>query len=1788
MYMKTRTFTLLFVLLSWSNYEGNSAYAQTVDAQEFPFKFSQWFDEDEDGKMEFIHSYDYYGMGKFKIVEGKGKLYEDLEGLDPTGTKYYIDACWGNFNNDTKIDYYGLRKDNDDYRMKMSTNKENGGKSVFEIPVNDYKAQLSACDYNSDGRIDLVLSDGRLAVQQLDGTFALRKLDVMSRETYQGQLENGWMTPVNYMGIITSNGIPSLRDGMFVGSTPYAGGLGQQISDLDFNGDGRIDILNNVTGQLLMNMGDDKYVSMSLGGSVYFRDLNGDQKMDYIVYDGHNKSVISVVEQADGNVVRQELMRNLSLDENIWCYDFDKDGDVDVLLPFSYMPGDVTYLMMMENDGKGNFTEHEYSFGKYKFEACVDVDNDGYYDIIARDKGDITIVSTIYGPRRDETCYDGVNKDVWLLKGDGHLGFILDQTTPLLHISDEKAEAYPYNVTVADIDNDGVCEILVNDHLQGGMEAQVYYLTGIVPNQAPDKPVKPTVVYEPSSGLLKINWEAGRDAESSSADLTYALRIGTAPGKGDVVYACAQADGTRRNLLDGNMGYGLSKLFDASGWNKGKYYISVQAIDPMHKGSAWSEEAVFDKTFLSSGFTLSGERTVSDTLTLSLTDKPIDGITYNWELADAKIIEVNATQSVYKIQFPTTGEKRIALYTKDVDGNVSPVTEEVINIFGNKLTYEEPTGNNWLQFGGLFDMNCDGMLEALTDQGIQVNDGKGYFSKMKGIFNLNLSFIGSGFGAASAIVDLDKNGLGDIATYAVVDGGAGYVDLHTNLNGTKLSTRTENTSIGVRNCSFYDINNDGFLDIFNNEGGCYLNDGNYVSFTPVQKGFYGGFHKGIVDFNHDGYWDVIFRSIMDDKVTINFNEGNGNYRTEELSCPVKVDWIAISGVADMNNDGYPDLIIQKNNTTFFIALNNENKDFNTIKEICLPRLNDYPQMVFSCSEDFDNNGYLDFLLSAVNSDGYCSIIYFGESLSTVLCPVDAHYVAPDLDYYWADFTCDNVPDLIQFTSLNVNHSIIPNTCPEPPLHVRGTQQADRVVLEWDAAKDKETPYAQMRYNISVKKQGAMGEGAYVISPLNELKKESAVSPSYHYPMATRMEIPLTVLPAGVYEVQVQSIDAWNAASEFSEPFILQVTENPNMSLPLTVCAGTSTVIKYNGTAGEPIWNWDGGELLHKGGNEYEVVWNTEGTKEVSVTIDGVTSSASLYVSPAIDASFTMPAFALINSEVSVDLPDGDFGYIWEINLDGKGFRPLKNESDPYYVAPPVRIIQNGKTRKAKVVFLQEGIFILRLNTSTPCGVISYDQTTQVSGSLQKQEIDLVTIDAATGKNRISWTLPKNMPLYVTEVNIYKEGSRYNDFYLLATVPVTQTEYIDEASNPQTSSACYCLTLKTSYGVETAQGTAHRSVHLMMNRGLGNSWNLIWSKYEGAVIESYHILRGTAPDHLVEVASVSGGAMSYTDSQPAAGVTYYYAIQFDTRYDEDWSGMKIKAADENVKECAYSNTISTADATDIVHAEQLYIHYMESEAILTDSQPVLHLSAEVYPLQSTYRAVNWTIESGEEIASINQNGILTVKGNRNGMVIVRATTVDGSNLYKEINVPVTGFKVMAQSVTVTTMEGGTEMSPSCLQLHLKATILPEETSDKSVIWSVREGETLCSLTQDGLLTVVDNQNGKVVVRATAKDGSGVYGELTLNIDGFPGLDIQTQEKGFYVYPSFVDSQIVLTDLPTNLGPTTVDIINMNGEVVYKMEVHTPQITVHCGDFPQGVYLIRVVSDRRTLYRRFVKK
>ena len=146
-----------------------------------------------------------------------------------------------------------------------------------------------------------------------------------------------------------------------------------------------------------------------------------------------------------------------------------------------------------------------------------------------------------------------------------------------------------------------------------------------------------------------------------------------------------------------------------------------------------------------------------------------------------------------------------------------------------------------------------------------------------------------------------------------------------------------------------------------------------------------------------------------------------------------------------------------------------------------------------------------------------------------------------------------------------------------------------------------------------------------------------------------------------------------------------------------------------------------------------------------------------------------------------------------------------------------------------------------------------------------------------------------------------------------------------------------------------------------------------------------------------------------------------------------------------------------------------------------------LVATVLPEATANKGVEWS-SSDENIAIVDNNGVVTAVAV--GEAIITATTVDGSNLNASCKVTV--VPTLAESIVLDKDEV-TIIVPNSTSLF--ATILPELTTDKSVIWSSSD-ESIAIVNEEGVITAVSS--GQVVITATTIDGSNLSATCNVNI------------------------------------------------------------------------------------------
>ncbi|KAA6348874.1 hypothetical protein EZS27_003674 [termite gut metagenome] len=153
---------------------------------------------------------------------------------------------------------------------------------------------------------------------------------------------------------------------------------------------------------------------------------------------------------------------------------------------------------------------------------------------------------------------------------------------------------------------------------------------------------------------------------------------------------------------------------------------------------------------------------------------------------------------------------------------------------------------------------------------------------------------------------------------------------------------------------------------------------------------------------------------------------------------------------------------------------------------------------------------------------------------------------------------------------------------------------------------------------------------------------------------------------------------------------------------------------------------------------------------------------------------------------------------------------------------------------------------------------------------QQPEICLVSADE-NNRNKVVWK--KNEP--VAAYNIYREGIQSSQYERVATIEYdSPNSWIDAETNANVRSYRYKVSAVDECGNESEFSSYHQTIHLSMNQGSGNQWNLNWNRYKGADCLTSNIYRASGNGSMELIASLPGHNTSYTDLYAPWGTVAY--------------------------------------------------------------------------------------------------------------------------------------------------------------------------------------------------------------------------------------------------------------------------------------------------------------------------
>jgi hypothetical protein len=288
---------------------------------------------------------------------------------------------------------------------------------------------------------------------------------------------------------------------------------------------------------------------------------------------------------------------------------------------------------------------------------------------------------------------------------------------------------------------------------------------------------------------------------------------------------------------------------------------------------------------------------------------------------------------------------------------------------------------------------------------------------------------------------------------------------------------------------------------------------------------------------------------------------------------------------------------------------------------------------------------------------------------------------------------------------------------------------------------------------------------------------------------------------------------------------------------------------------------------------YSVLISLNGCPEVSPEIS-VTIDQSLTVPNISSTGFITPC---LGGSITLSVPENYSSYNWS----------------------------SGGTASSETI-TSSGIYFVTVANNSGCESTSPPFTVNAS-FITPPEVCIVGVNPAVNFNRVVWEKP--LLTTVDSFYVYKETNQAFVYEKLGGTSYVDSAIFDDLlSNPAIQAYRYRISVVDSCGVESSLGGLHKTIHLTINQGVGNAWNLIWNAYEGIEFPSYNIYRGTSSSNMTLLTTIASNLNSYTDLSAPAG-QLYYQIEVVSNYSCDPSKSYNTSRSNVVDNTQVSTTIN---------------------------------------------------------------------------------------------------------------------------------------------------------------------------------------------------------------------------------------------------------------------------------------
>ncbi|MGN0804438.1 MAG: Ig-like domain-containing protein [Candidatus Coproplasma sp.] len=451
----------------------------------------------------------------------------------------------------------------------------------------------------------------------------------------------------------------------------------------------------------------------------------------------------------------------------------------------------------------------------------------------------------------------------------------------------------------------------------------------------------------------------------------------------------------------------------------------------------------------------------------------------------------------------------------------------------------------------------------------------------------------------------------------------------------------------------------------------------------------------------------------------------------------------------------------------------------------------------------------------------------------------------------------------------------------------------------------------------------------------------------------------------------------------------------------------------------------------------------------------------------------------------------------------------------------------------------------KITVTTADGGFTADCTVTVATADAEPPVDPPSGDYTTGVHTLTFT--GDADIFTSSISVSSTDSGYNTTYfkvasgdyLYANMKLQKNKVIKVSGKAVTSN-------KTTAGKNTNLGVSLKDGSTGAVSGLPSP--ISFAQEDGEKAFSFELTVTTEGDIVLAFTRSSGSTgceitelvIEITDSAPVAvtGITLNKTTGSLTigstetltatvapsnadNTDVEWSSSDstVATVDANGKVTAIKKGTVTitakakGDTSKTASCEYTITNVMPSIVQIDRDEATIEIDgsitliAIVSPDNTTVKTVTWS-SSDDSIATVDANGKVT--GLKTGTVTITATSTEDDTVKATCTVNVLAEIVKVTSVTLSDTTATIDME-SATTHKLTATVLPDNASNKTVVWTTSD-KTVATVDSTGLVTA--RKAGKVTITATA-DGVSATCEITITapapVAGAPTISLSSADE-----------------------------------------------------------------------------